>query len=303
MRTGSMCIGRLKRAAVGAAMSLTAVALSTAVQAQSIDLSVGFQAFGRSSTSQLAPEGAPQGSGSLVPSVSFFSDDQKRAIDAYQRGDYATAKSIWEELAANGDMVAQWHLARMYRLGQGVGTDSAMSLQYYEQVSRHFDADRSVRDRFGITRDALFWVAHFYNTGVERAGIQPRPAYAFRLLRITANHGLAAGQYMVGTMLLGGIGTSANHKVGMRWLNLAAEKRYASAMAQLGDIYWRGELRPQDRARGLMWYILATENAREEINPDIYDRYEELYIDAGDEERRMAEGLALRWNSENPLRN
>jgi TPR repeat protein len=88
----------------------------------------------------------------------------------------------------------------------------------------------------------------------------------------------------------------------MRWLNLAAEKYYAPAMAQLGEIYWRGELQSQDHARGLMWYNLASESAREEANPEIFDRYEELYLTASDEERHLAEGLALQWKERNPLR-
>jgi hypothetical protein len=261
--------------------------------AEGIDLGISFRAFG-GTTTQLATDN------SIFSRSLFWSDASEQALDAYRSGDYETAREIWEDEAEAGDLIGQWHLAIMHRLGQGVRVDNATALRYYEMAASQFDADRSNPDVFSLTRDALFWVAYYNYVGDEQAGIQSRPAFAFRLYTTTANHGHAGSQFYIGIMFLNGQGITRDSRQGMRWLNLAAQKRYAAAMAQLGEIYWQGELQEQNRARGLMWYTLASESAREEENPEIFNRYEELYLEADDEERRMAEGLALQWSQHNP---
>jgi len=162
-------------------------------------------------------------------------------------------------------------------------------------AASQFQPDRTHVEEFSMTREAMFWVAYYNAVGDEQAGIEPRTSVAFRLFTVTANHGHPGGQFYIGVMFLSGEGTSRDPKQGMRWLNLAAEKGYAPAMARLGEVFWRGDLQEQDRARGLMWYMLAIEHAIENENPEIFDRAQELMLDANDEERRKAQGMALQW--------
>jgi hypothetical protein len=49
--------------------------------------------------------------------------DVKNGVDAWSRGDYATAVQEWENLAAAGDPDAMFNLGQAYRLGRGVATD------------------------------------------------------------------------------------------------------------------------------------------------------------------------------------
>ncbi len=44
-------------------------------------------------------------------------------LDAYKRGDYATALKEWRPSAVQGDASAQYNLGWMYRKGQGVQQD------------------------------------------------------------------------------------------------------------------------------------------------------------------------------------
>ncbi len=44
-------------------------------------------------------------------------------MEAYERGDYATALKEWRPLAEQGDADAQFNLGVMYRIGQGVPED------------------------------------------------------------------------------------------------------------------------------------------------------------------------------------
>lgn len=49
--------------------------------------------------------------------------DVKAGVDAWTRGDFATAVREWAEPAAQGDPDAQFNMAQAYRLGRGVDTD------------------------------------------------------------------------------------------------------------------------------------------------------------------------------------
>ena len=53
-----------------------------------------------------------------------ISEDPKKAWDAYNSGDFATALTIFNELAAQGDSSAQYNLGMMYAFGQGVAQDN-----------------------------------------------------------------------------------------------------------------------------------------------------------------------------------
>ena len=49
-------------------------------------------------------------------------------MDAYQRGDYATAYQVWHPLADQGSADAQYYLGIMYDNGDGVLQDYAEAL-------------------------------------------------------------------------------------------------------------------------------------------------------------------------------
>ena len=49
-----------------------------------------------------------------------FGNDLKRAIEAYNRGNFKTAFAYLKPLAEKGDMYGQFNLGLMYALGRGV---------------------------------------------------------------------------------------------------------------------------------------------------------------------------------------
>ncbi len=52
---------------------------------------------------------------------------------AYERADFATAVSQFQELAVQGDASAQYTLGVMYANGQGVGQDEAQAVRYFRR--------------------------------------------------------------------------------------------------------------------------------------------------------------------------
>ena len=51
------------------------------------------------------------------------SDDFKKGVEAYNKGDYATALKEWKPLAQGGYIDAQYNLGIMYDNGKGVLQD------------------------------------------------------------------------------------------------------------------------------------------------------------------------------------
>lgn len=61
--------------------------------------------------------------------------DVKDGVDAWSRGDFATAVAEWQGPAARGDADAQFNLAQAYRLGRGVEPDIAKARELYERAA------------------------------------------------------------------------------------------------------------------------------------------------------------------------
>ena len=61
----------------------------------------------------------------VVWSADFF-----KGMDAYDKGDYASALSEWTPLAEQGDAVAQNNLGLMYDRGHGVQQDYEIALKW-----------------------------------------------------------------------------------------------------------------------------------------------------------------------------
>ncbi len=61
--------------------------------------------------------------------------DVKAGVDAWSRGDYATAVKEWRQPAINGDADAQFNLGQAYKLGRGVPVDLKAAEEWYRKAS------------------------------------------------------------------------------------------------------------------------------------------------------------------------
>ena len=62
--------------------------------------------------------------------------DLQSGIDAYKRGDYATALKEWRPLAEAGNANAQYKLGIMYFKGQGVSKDFVEAAKWYRKAAK-----------------------------------------------------------------------------------------------------------------------------------------------------------------------
>jgi TPR repeat protein len=95
-------------------------------------------------------------------------------IQAWQRGDYPAAVSIWRPLAEHGDADAQFNLGQAYRLGRGVATDLAVARGWLEKSAGqgHLDAETTLGlllFQNGDQAAALKWLKLAAEAGEPRA--------------------------------------------------------------------------------------------------------------------------------------
>ncbi len=76
----------------------------------------------------------------LAAPPAWSNDGFLKAMTAYKNGDYATAFQIFEPLAEQGDVDAQFYLGGMYMKGQGVIKNYKTSLKWYKRAAEQGDA-------------------------------------------------------------------------------------------------------------------------------------------------------------------
>ena len=234
--------------------------------------------------------------------VPFWTDDLKRARGAYADGDFPQAREYFQKSSDDGNMVADWYLGHMYRLGQGVPVDQATAYSYYNRVAENFDAEETDKNRLRIMVDAQLRVADYLRTGIRGANLKANPQSAARTyLRVATSYGHPRALYGLGTMSIEGEGMTKNPSQGLKWLNAAVRKHSPDAAAYLGELYRTGTYVRQDDTRALMWYIIASQSAIKSENPIIFAKLNNLRSTSTEEVRLEAEARARVWSEQNPV--
>lgn len=236
----------------------------------------------------------------LIP---FWTDDLKKARKAYNRGDYDRALRFFSRESEEGNVVADWYLGHMYRLGRGVPASDAMAYSYYQRVAENFDPDEQDHKRLQIMVDSQIWIAFYIRHGVAEAGLKADPARAARVyLRLASTYGHPEASYALGVMNMRGEGVKKNPQQGLKWLTSAARKRHPGAQAYLGELYLKGSAVKRDQVRALMWYALAAETASPTEDQRIIERYNALNSELEEDERLEAQARARVWADQYPAR-
>lgn len=135
--------------------------------------------------------------------------DFKMGMDAYQRGDYATALGEWQPLAEQGQAIAQYQLGLLYANGKGVEKDDAKARKWYEKSAIQGHTEAQVN--FGI----LLLYAR---------GGQQDYKMAMYYLRLSANKGHDLAQRKLGQMYEHGDGVQQDYVKAYMWYSLGAAK-------------------------------------------------------------------------------
>jgi uncharacterized protein len=98
----------------------------------------------------------------------------KVGVDAWERGDYATAIKSWRPLAIKGDADAQFNLAQAYRFGRGVPMDLKQAEDWYRRAATqgHLQAEDNlglIMFQNGDRQNALPYIERSATRGEPRA--------------------------------------------------------------------------------------------------------------------------------------
>ena len=143
----------------------------------------------------------------LFSATNAWSADFDRGVDAYEKGDYATALREWEPLVEQGIAVAQYSLGVMYAEGKGVPQDYKTAHKWYSLAAEqgHVDAQ--------------------YNLGFMYAngqGVTQDDKTAVKWFSLAAEQGFADAQNNLGVMYALGNGVIQDNVYAHMWFNIAA---------------------------------------------------------------------------------
>jgi uncharacterized protein len=233
--------------------------------------------------------------------VPFWTDDFKRAKHAYSDGDFAQAQEYFQKSSEDGNIVADWYLGHMYRLGRGVARNQAVAFSYYSRVADAFDPAEPDIMRLRVCVDSQLRVADYQRSGLPKANIKPNPKLAARTyLQLATTYAHPGALYALGAMSIEGDGMNKNPQQGLKWLHAAVRKHSPEAADYLSRLYERGRVVQQDDTRALMWSIIATQSGTKEDNPELFTHAAELRFGATEETRIEAEAQARVWADQNP---
>lgn len=153
----------------------------------------------------------------LLMAAPAVAQNVRAGVEAWQKGDYPAAVTIWTPLAAKGDADASFNLGQAYRLGKGVPIDLARAQRYLEQAARkgHVDAATTL----GVL---------LFQNG-NRAG-------AMRWLKKAAEAGEERAMLLYGTALFNGDGVARDPILAYAFVSRAAAKGLGAAQATLADL-------------------------------------------------------------------
>jgi uncharacterized protein len=164
------------------------------------------------------------------------------AWQAYVRGDYAAARSLYEEKARAGDRLAQYNLAMMLLRGEGGVSDPEDGARWLRKAA---DA--------GMVQ-AQYNLGLLYEGGV---GVPRSLTAASEWWEKAAEHGHVDAQVELATQYFLGRGAPKDWKLAARWYEAAAENGDAGAQYIIGSFYEHGDGVVQDLRKALEWYVAA----------------------------------------------
>jgi TPR repeat protein len=217
-------------------------------------------------------------------------------LAALKRGDDATAVKIWEPLAQQGNVEAQYAVGSMYTRGRGVSQDFAQAAKWLR---------KSADQGHDIAQDELGLMYEFGR------GVPKDDAEAMRWFQKAAGQNYAGGLYDLGRYYIRSaynvdINTQyKNSEVdkffqfagvkGAKLYRLAADQGHALAQYKLMGLYLTGMGVPADPIQVYKWCSLAAGNSdatKFKISPACRDR---LIKQLKPEQILQGQRLVMEW--------
>ncbi len=149
--------------------------------------------------------------------------------------DWAVATRLLRRLAGQGDTDAQRTLARCYRLGRGVPSDTSRAIFWYRRAAASGGPG------------PVYELAVCYHQG---EGVKRDPKRAATLYEAAAQKGHESAQYEIGLAYANGDGVRRDPGAAARWLRRAAKQGHKRAARELAALLRRVPPTAQRKSAG-----------------------------------------------------
>ncbi|MGB8817614.1 MAG: tetratricopeptide repeat protein [Rhizobiaceae bacterium] len=211
----------------------------------------------------------------------------KFAFKSYKKGKKDDAIEAYRYAAEKGHAGAQWKLARMYDMGDGVAEDDYQAFQIYEKIVRQ--GIDPVSPDGSYVSSALVSLARYLRNGITGTPVQANPAAARDLYAQAAwSFRDPDAQFELGQMFLVGDGGDRDVKQAFNLFRLSSEKGHAGGMAMFGDLLFQNG----KTVRGLASLTAALQRSAPKDRGWIAAMQEQAFALAGESDRRTAMALA-----------
>ena len=167
----------------------------------------------------------------LTGAVGVLFGDSVEALQAFRKGDYATAFREWQAAARQGHPEAEYNLGLMYLKGLGVPKDPEEAFRWlYDAAEKGF-------------ADAQFQVGLMREKGV---GVHQDYAQAEVWYALAADRGESEAEMGLGTLYEQGHGVKKDLARAVSWYRKAADQGMPEAQYHLGMLSERGRGMAQD---------------------------------------------------------
>ena len=156
----------------------------------------------------------------------------EKGLNAYNKGDFATALKEWKTLAKQGFTKAQSHLGVMYVNGEGVTKDYKEALRLFTIASEKGDA--KAKNGLGVMYD-------------EGTGVNQDSKEAVKWFKHVAEQGYAQALTDLGKLYKEGNGVSQDYKEALRLFRLYSCCRRPDSKTTRRGKAWSVLLLPDER--------------------------------------------------------
>ena len=183
---------------------------------------------GNNTTGTAAAPISPASSAAPAAAPTESAEERNRkALDAYARGEYHQALRLWQPAADAGDPQAMNNLGVLYDKGLGVEPDVGRALHWYAKSAEA--GHPSGMCNFGRMLE-------------QGRGIPPDVEEAARWFDLAARKGQPEAQYNLGMLYEQGHGVGKDDAAAAAWYSRAAAANQPNALARLGHFYREGRV-------------------------------------------------------------
>ncbi len=194
-----------------------------------------------------------------------------------------------EFAASQGNALAMMKLGQMYADGDGVPRDDVRAFEHFKSIYDRYSDESEDSPNAPAVAKAYVALGSYLVGGIPNSYVRPNPGRARELFDYAATiFGDPHAQYNLAMLQFDGVGGPKEPRKAVRWLNLAAQKGHVQAQAVLGNVLFFGDSAKGQKARGLMWLMLASDGADQQRDKWILDLMAKATSQATEADRARA---------------